>query len=49
MYVLANGSRVSFFSFLGADSQSDTRENNSVIQFPWNGGDNQIWRTEIAA
>ena len=30
-------------------SQSDTTENNVVIQFPWNGGDNQVWRTEIAA
>jgi len=30
-------------------SQSDTSENNIVIQFPWNGGDNQVWRTEIAA
>ena len=30
-------------------SQSDTKENNVIIQFPWNGGDNQVWRTEVAA
>jgi len=30
-------------------SQADSSENNVVIQFPWHGGDNQVWRTEIAA
>lgn len=26
--------------------RSDTLAGTSVISFPWNGGDNQIWRTE---
>ena len=45
MYVLTNGSRVRFFSFLCADIVLG-------IAGPKNdphGGDNQVWRTEIAA
>ena len=29
-------------------SRSDTTEGNDVILFPWNGGDNQVWRAERA-